>query len=88
MTAFAPSPTLEAFLHAEVRNIANGGDDPVTLDSARDSLVQMPQDVLDGLNPDIGAIGADRNGLLLEIRTLASLHGGGFAVEDALGGRP
>lgn len=78
---FDPSPVLEAFLAAEIRNADEGGDAPVTLGSARDSLVQMPDDVLRDLNPLIARLGADRAGLLAEIDALVSRHGRERAVE-------
>lgn len=75
---FDPSPQLEAFLAAEIRNERDGGDSPATLGTALGSLLQMPDDVLADLNQDISAMGIHCNGLIAELRRLIAVFGRDF----------
>jgi len=82
---FDPSPQLESFLVAEVRNEADGGVSPTTLGSALDSLLQMPEDVLEEeLSDLIVATGVDACALESELRGLIGRFGGDFEVERHL----
>jgi len=88
MSDFDPSPTLEAFLWAEIRNEDDGGISPTTLESALDSLEQMPDDVLEELNVDIQASGVDGDALRTELVGLIERLGPDFAVEPHMPDSP
>ena len=77
---FDPSPLLEAFLAAEVRNEREGGTSPTTLATSVESLAQMPADVLRDLNG--GTAGADHGALTAELEGLISRFGWDFQVEE------
>lgn len=76
---FDPSPTLEQFLWAEIRNEEHGGD-LTTLGSALDSLHQMPEDVV----ADMSKGEASAEGLAMELKALIARFGADFEVEDHL----
>jgi len=88
MSTFDPSPTLEAFLWAEIRNENDGGISPTTLESALDSLEQMPDEVLEELNADIKASGVDGDALRNELVGLIERLGPGFEVEAHMPAAP
>ncbi len=79
---FNPSPTLEAFLAAEVRNEADGGSSPTTLASAMDSLYQMPADVFRDLNS--GTRDATKSDTMLELQNLVEVFGTDFEPEPVI----
>jgi len=88
MSEFDPSPTLEAFLWAEIRNEDDGGISPTTLESALDSLEQMPDEVLEDLNADIKASGVDGDALRKELVGLIERLGPDFEVEAHMPAAP
>jgi hypothetical protein len=77
-----PTPALEAFLCAEIRNEDHGGESPTTLFSAMDSLYQISQESLREMNA--GTSEADRAQLMLELQNLIEVMGGECQVAASL----
>jgi hypothetical protein len=66
---------LRRFLKAEIANESNGGVSPTTLESALDSLDQMPPDVLGDL-----VSGVSGTALAVELKALIEEHGSDLVV--------
>ena len=71
-------PGLTALFEAEIRNENNGGVRPSTLSSAIDSVMQMPDDILDDMTGD------ESRGVLVALLMLRDRLPGSTRLEELL----